>query len=294
MKIKALAISAISIALLASCSGNSGKSALNDKSSATDSLSYTFGELAAMQRAVTFEQDTTLRGDDARKDFDNGFNDGLKLLKEGKDGYNAGLVLGLNFAMQMQDMAKNQGIEINRNIMLSGYNTNAKDSVDPQAFQKIQERGARLISSIMGEKVKGKVEELAKKGKYQKNNDLYYLVNHAGSGANLTNGQEAVLRINIMDKNRKELMPQLKEQQTPYTVGSGYIPALEKVLPLMSQGAAYEILVAPQQVFGPNTPPMVDQKEPVILTVEVVSLAKDSVAMEVPATSSTPAPAPAK
>lgn len=59
MKIKALAISAISMALLASC-GNSGKELPKD-ATPTDSLSYTLGQMAAMQRSVAFEQDTTLK-----------------------------------------------------------------------------------------------------------------------------------------------------------------------------------------------------------------------------------------
>jgi len=292
MKIKALALSAMSAMLLASCSGGSSdKCALTDKSTPTDSLSYVFGQMAGMQRGVSFEQDTTLRGDDAHKAYDQGFKDGFKLLKGDDDAYNQGLLLGLQLAMQMQDLNRNSGIQLNRDLVLNGFNTTvAADSVDPRAYQQIQERGARLISSIMGEKVKVKVDELAKKGKYQQKQGVYYIENKPGSGANLAKGQQAVIKFNIMDKTRKELIPGMKDQETPWEVGSGQLPVLDKVLPMMKVGSVYEVLLSPQQAFGAQMPPMVDQNEPVIITIEVVSLGQPKAA----GNDSVPAQQPAK
>lgn len=292
MKIKVLALSAMSAVLLASCSGSSDKCALTDKSTPVDSLSYTFGQMAGMQRAVTFEQDSTLKSDKAKGAFNEGFNDGFKLLKGDNEAYNQGLLLGLQLAMQMQDMNKNNGVQLNRDLVLNGFNTTVPDSVDPREYQKIQEKAGRLFSAVMGEKVKGKVEELAKKGKYQNKENVYYIVNRPGKGANLTNGQQAVIRFNIMDKDHKELVPGLKDQETPWVVGSGQLPVLDKVLPMMNEGAAYEVLASPQQAFGAQVPPMVDQKEPVIITIEVVSL--DVPAAPADSTATAPKAAPAK
>ena len=292
MKIKSLALSAMGLMLLASCSGGSDKSALTDKSTPTDSLSFTFGQMAAMQRAVSFEQDSTLKSADARKAYDQGFADGFKLLKADNEGYNSGLLLGLQLAMQMQDLNKNTGIELNRDLVLNGFNVSATDSVDPTAYQKIQERGARLMSAIMADKVKVKVDEAAKKGNYKKEGNLYYIQNKAGQGAKLTTGQRAVIKLNVLDKNHKELMPNMKDPEMPWTVGDGQLPVLDKVLPMMQVGSAYEVIAGPQQAFGVQVPPMIDQKEPVIITVEVVSLGDSVAAPAAPAAA--PAPAPAK
>lgn len=270
MKIKALAVSALSLALLASCGGSTGKS-LNDKSTATDSLSYTFGEMAGMQRAMNFEQDSTLREEKAQKAYNQGFADGFKVLK-GDEAYNQGFLLGLQLALQMQDLQKNNGIELNRDYVLGGFHATRTDSVDPSAFQRVQERGARMMSTILSEQVKGEVEKIAKAGNYQQKEGMYFKQSKAGQGANLAGGQTATVRINIMDKSHKELIPGIKDQDMPYQIGSGQIPVLEKALPLMNAGAVYEIVAGPQQVFGPQVPPMVNQKEPVIVTIEVVGL----------------------
>lgn len=262
----------MSAVMLASCSGSSDKCALTDKSTPVDSLSYAFGQMAGMQCAVTFEQDSTLKSDKAQKNFNTGFDEGFKLLHADDEAYNQGLLLGLQLAMQVQDMNKNSGVQLSRDLVLNGFNTTVPDSVDPREYQKIQEKAGRLFSAVMSEKVKGKVEELAKKGKYQNKQNVYYLVNRPGKGANLTNGQQAVIRFNIMDKDHKDLIPGLKEQETPWVVGNGQLAVLDKVLPMMNEGASFEVLATPQQAFGAQVPPMVDQKEPVIITIEVVSL----------------------
>ena len=259
----------MSLVLLASC-GGSGKG-LSEKSSATDSLSYTFGEMAAMQRAVAFEQDSTLRDKDAQKTYNQGFMDGFKLLKD-NEAYNQGLLLGLQAALQMQDVQKNTGIALNRDLVLGGFNATPSDSLDPSAYQRVQERASRMMSTILSQQVQGEVEKAAKAGKYQQKQGVYYIQNKAGQGANLTNGQVATVRINVMDKNHKELIPGVKDQEMPYQIGSGQIPVLDKVLPMMSEGAIYEVLAGPQQAFGPQVPPMIDQKEPVLFSIEVVAL----------------------
>lgn len=194
----------------------------------------------------------------------------------------------MQMAMQMQDLKKQTGIELNRDLVLGGFKGMAKDSLDPREYQKIQERGSRLVASIVNEKVKSKVEQAAKGGKYQKQGDLYYKVGNAGSGANLAKGQSVMVRLNVMDTKRNEVIPGLKGQATPWVVGDGQLPVLDKVLPMMKVGSTYEVVASPMQAFGPQTPPMINTSEPVIITVEVVSLA-DSAAMNAAAA---PAPAP--
>lgn len=270
MKLKALAISAIGVAMLTACSGSSDK-VLTDKSTPVDSLSYVIGQMAAMQRGASMEQDSTLQSAEAQKAFDQGFEDGLKLLKGDNDAYNQGLLLGLQNAFQMQDLKKN-GVELNRSLITGGYKNSAKDSVNPQAQRQIQELGARLLQNVMAEKVTKKLDEVAKKGKYTKKDKLYYKVLTPGKGENLKKDQKAMIRINLKDVKGAELIPGLKENPNVWTVGDGQIQALDIALPMMNEGASYELLVAPQVIFGNNMPPMVNPNEPVILVVDVVSL----------------------
>lgn len=284
MKIKTLAVTAISALMLASC--GSGASKLSEKATPVDSLSYTLGEMGAMQRAMSFQQDSTLSSKSAQADFDKGFEKGFDLLKKDNEAYNTGLLLGLQMAMQMNDLAKNSDITLDRGLVLGGYNGAKTDSLDTNAYQKIQERGARLVSSIMAEKVKVKVDEAAKKEGYKAKEGVYMKEHKAGNGTLIKAGQTAQVKINIMDTKHRELIPNMKEQAMPYTAGDGNLPFLDKTLPMLSEGSVVEILASPQQAFGAQMPPMVDAKEPVLITVEVVGIgeaAADSTATAAPA-----------
>ncbi len=76
--------------------------------------------------------------------------------------------------------------------------------------------------------------------------------------------------MNLLDTKGKEIMPGSGEQVNPVMVGQSPMPQLDKVLPLLKEGAVVEILTTGAEIFGNRTPQNVKPMDVYVISIETV------------------------
>lgn len=274
MKMKTLGLVALgALALTTACSKGSdtlkdGK--LDSSATVADSVSYTFGQMAAMQEAQRAQYDSTFNND-ARAAFAKGFEQGLDLLKKDDPYFNEGLQAGLNLAMEIEQSNRELGLNLNKDLALAGYKSRKDSAANDIEAAKLQQSLMGLSQRMIQQKSQEKVTAYVKgKKEYKSENGITYRQSKKGSGEVGADKSNIHVRMNLLDKNGKEIMPGAADQVMPVTVGNAPLPQMNK-LPGLKVGDVYEIVLTAQDVWGGRAPQGVDNMDVVLLTIERVA-----------------------
>ncbi len=272
MKLKKLGIFVACALILTGCGeGKKGEGdykevKLNKETTTTDSIAYLVGNMAGIQRQYMAKNDSTI---DA-KAFDEGFYAGLSLAKMDNNHYNQGLLMGLQAAMQMADMNTNYKMTMTTDAVASGYKAGIKQEPNEQKAGDIQLQATNAMNNAIIKASEKVVSDYAKGKDYKKEGNVYYKEKKAGNGAKLAIGSQAHVKMNLLDTKGKEIMPGSGEQVNPVMVGQSPMPQLDKVLPLLKEGAVVEILTTGAEIFGNRTPQNVKPMDVYVISIETV------------------------
>lgn len=218
MKLKHLMTgAALSLLLLASCDGGNvtGKSIKEAGATTTnDSISYYEGMAMAQMYQQMAMSDTTLKGDQGKADFMKGFAAGLKALEGKSDGEAAGIIAGIQAAMQNKDLTKTFDIQFNNNLIRTGLayalsaDSLAQSSEGPQYLNKTMQR----LSAKKGEENRKaalqSMSGLAKQGFKQVQPGIYAKTVKPGTGAQLKDGDNVTGKV-VMKNSKNQPIDKL-------------------------------------------------------------------------------------
>lgn len=272
MKLKQLGIYAACALVLTACGGEK-KSAddfkdvkLSKESSVADSVSYLMGNLMGIQTQQILKNDSTID----EKSFNEGYYAALGLVKLDNMSYNQGLMMGLQAAGQLADMKANYDIQTSIDALASGYAAGVKEKTDESTMMKLQTQASAATDHAMSIASAKVLDKYAKGKNYKKQGNTYYNIKKAGDGTQVSKGSQTGVKLRLFDTKGKEIMPGSGDQASPVTVGQSPMPMLDAVLPLVKEGASFEILTTGAEVFQGRTPQGVKPMDVYVISVEVV------------------------
>lgn len=195
MNLKAiLASTACGLLLLSSCNRTPAAKSIEEAnvSNQTDSLAYYMGLSMAGIYDQMAQVDTTLKSEEGKKKFLEGFGKVLADLNDKDDAYTAGYTAGLQLLLNNRETNKRYNISLNNQIMASAFayalnedslrnNAEASQYLS-NAFQAIQQKKQEADSKAAATEL----AKLASKGYTQIKPTLYKKVITPGNGNALT------------------------------------------------------------------------------------------------------------
>lgn len=149
MKItKFLPLAAIACAMVSCQNGNSG---LSENASQTDSLMYYLGQINAADYLREAERDTTLKEYSSRKAYMDGVRAGLKVLKDGDETYNKGVMMGLQMSNNLINFSEQMEVNINESSYTTSLGAALNADTLPNA-QFAQMEFRRILTTIENNK----------------------------------------------------------------------------------------------------------------------------------------------
>lgn len=279
MKLKVIGAGAVCALALSACGGGAdvkdagdySEVKLTKETSQEDSLGYMIGNMAAWQHVMMVQNDTTMKGEEAMKAYNEGYFAGLSLVQDGKDAYNKGLLAGINAGLDIQELNRLYGLKISPDAVASGYKADMNSQADEKKAADSQNGAMSVMRNLVATRSAAAKAEYAKKGKYQKDGNEYYRLVKQGNGAAAQGRSQVYVKMNMLDAKGQEVMPGAGDQINPMTVGNAPMPVMNKILSMMKDGDVYELLVTGEEVFGGGrTPQNVKPLEVYTFTIELV------------------------
>lgn len=239
-----------------SCGNDSGSSTganLADASVA-DSVMYYFGQVNASEYWRGAERDTTLASEEARQAYLRGLQAGMNAFKNSDDNYNAGMMRGLQMAMNIKEFNETYGISANPKIMFDSLKEGlANDS----AFdEKAQAQFYEILGRLNAEKERKDREEATKnliayagKSKMTKiSDDIYASASASGDSIKLKQGDKVKLTVTATGLDGQAIdvpFPPVTE------IGGRYSnPVMDTALESMSSGETRKFASTALALFG--------------------------------------------
>lgn len=261
MKIRTLAFAAVAAGLaFTSCSQNKeGKSISEIRNLSTgDSVSYYLGVSLAGQYRQISSQDTTIKGNQGKQEFMEGFLKGMSVMKENSEAYRAGFMMGIQSSGMTDQMKERYGLKINGTILEEGFRYTLRgDSLINVAeaqnnigviMQRLEAGAAKKDQEAAS---KALAAESAKLGGYTKLNDMVMMKTvKAGSGEAFKPGDNIKFSMVVKDMSGNE-QKMLSNPAVEGEIGKNlpldapYIQAILKMKP----GETAEILIPASVCF---------------------------------------------
>lgn len=195
MKIyRVLPIAALACVMFSCQNGGGG---LSDATSQTDSLMYYLGQINAGDYMREAERDTTLKEYSQRKAYIDGVRAGLRVLIDGKENYNKGVMLGMQMAANMINFAEQMDVNVDKDAYVNSLSAVLAADTMPDV-QTAQIEFRRLMTDIENNKKekdqissRESLSKAAEKAGLPKiDDDLYGKVTTTTDGAILNHGDE--------------------------------------------------------------------------------------------------------
>lgn len=153
MNIKSLLSTTAIALLLGACSGNQAlqNTVSADTQAKADSLIYSFGQLRGAEFLKAASRDSLLETEAARQEYIRGVRAGLEAVKNDKEAYNRGVMLGVQMAGNINQFYEDYGIRLSDRMFLKGM-TEAIMSDSSVNAKEAQEIFYRLINDFNKEK----------------------------------------------------------------------------------------------------------------------------------------------
>ncbi|MCM1377960.1 MAG: hypothetical protein NC097_08195 [Clostridium sp.] len=240
--------------LLSACGGET--TSLSDVKDATkgDSIAFYYGRSKGFDFWNEAENDTTLRGEDARKEFLKGVKDGMDAVKDNA-AYNYGLMIGMGVAQDIIDLHKTYpGVEMPRDLFLSSLkgalkNDSVVDGVQTKAdLYKIMDQMARQKELEDTKAAQASLASTAKQLSMTKINDyLYGKIITNGDGQVLKDGDKVSLDITAATVDGQPIGMQFPRE---IVVGRNLSsPLISQALRTMKVGQTSQFIASPIQLM---------------------------------------------
>lgn len=252
-------------AMLASCSGSQSGKPLSElkASSASDTVSYYYGELMADRMVQMGRQDSIYKTQEMRDAYWEGFRKGFDLIKKGDTdrdrAYNEGLTFGMQLAGNFrQTQTEIPEFKFNMKMFESGYNYAFKgDSASDimtaqQELDKTMNDMSRRAQEANKAKLESEMAAYASKNGFTKDAYGYYEKTEKKADGNaLAVGDSLTLAVEF-NTNKGKNMYQYNMPPTPLVLGKS-MPMeypYAKVLTTMHSGSVVKLLMLPGDIFG--------------------------------------------
>lgn len=253
-----------SLALLGACSGSTSGEPITKAGvkTASDSVSYYYGQLVARQYDMISAQDTILKSEAARKAYYEGMARGMGLLKEGDSpeakAYNQGVTFGLQLTSNMKQMTADiPELKFSEALFGKGFwYTFSGDSIRnvdnasmelDRIMNGMQQR-AEVANKAALEKAMG---EYAKKNGFTKQGDLFVKTVKPGQGALLQQGDSINFSVSLMSSTGRNL-DQYAMRDNAAVIGKTLpmeYPYAQQLLKMRS-GSEVKVLMTADALFG--------------------------------------------
>lgn len=262
--------------LLTSCGPDKGRE-LSDMSDPTtaDSLLYYYAQLRAHEYWDEAENDTSLRSEEARRQFLDGLRTGMEAIKSsGKDDvYNEGVRLGIRMATNMQNLANLYGLDLDKEVMLESFE-NGLASQKEFPVTDYQNEFYRLLGVLKKQEIKREkeqshvtlIEEARKRHMSKIADNLYYAVIRKGSGPYAHNGDALYVSIIYQRADGEDLGMPSPEM---VTIGAPGVPfVLNEAYSRLTEGSTIAFATTAEAVFGSRTEIMgLRQSDVIVITI---------------------------
>ena len=262
--------------MLTGCN-KSPKSISDLKGSETqDSMMYYFGEMNANNYWQDAETDTTLRSEESRKEFIDGFRAGIAM-DRGNAAYNKGLQLGVRLGIRVREFEDRYGVKLPEEILAAALENclnNGPESFNVAEAQKgfyaIKDRYEFDATEKDIKAATGNLEKVAKEMGFTKLSDtLYVKVVSPGNGPKFKLGDRIPLEATASTLNGNDLVT--KQFPDSVTLGEGRLrPVVREAVLSMKDGSTCQFMTTPRTLLGKrmHTVYKLPADEPVIFTVK--------------------------
>ncbi len=244
--------------LLTACGGDNAEQAksIADYKNATtaDSLVFYFGQMRAAEYWREAHADTTLASRESRDEFLKGLRAGMDAVRSNM-AYNQGVYLGIQLAMNLNEMDEGYGIKTKKDIMLEAFADGLRnDSVVD--YTAAAEEFSTIINALNTQKEekdrqlgKDALVAEAKALKMTKiNDDLYAAAPKTpGTGNLLQVGDSVAVVLIVTQVGGEEIDRQAKPD---FKIGSSLIGPITEALLTMRIGENREFLTTPPALMG--------------------------------------------
>ncbi len=271
----------LSAGALTSCAGDGqeAKAPLAGASKA-DSLMYYFGQTRALEFWQQARRDTTLQGEQARKEFMQGLRAGMEAVTK-SEAYNLGVFQGVQLAVNLRQFQEDYpDVTLNRDVMLRAMTEGLKN--DSAVDAKEAQSG---LYSIIGQMEKEKEErdraasiqalpaEAQKLGMAKIADHLYGKVDNPGNGTKFTPGEKVATSMSIATLGGRTLQVPLPSE---VQVGARYVsPVVSEALSALTMNGSGRFLTSAQVMFGSRADRLgLQPSDMVVLTIRTGDQAK--------------------
>lgn len=274
---KILSLLAMGALLVLSGCKNSPKSISDLKGEeAEDSMMYFFGEMNANNYWQDAESDTTLRSEEARKEFMEGLRDGLDMDRSSA-AYNKGLQLGVRLGIRVREFEDRYGVKLPKNVLADAMDNCLNDAPEniniaeaQKGFYAIKDRYEFNATEKDIQAATGNLEEMAEKMGFSKLSDtLYVKVVIPGRGPKFKLGDRIPLEATASTLNGQDLVT--KQFPDSVTLGEGRLrPVVSVAVLTMNDGEICQFMTTPRTLLGKrmHTVYKLPADQPVIFTVK--------------------------
>ncbi len=267
---------------LISCNGGNPASATKGETAFNDSLAYCMGQSQAYKYWQQASADSTLRGQQARKDYMDGYKAALSIMKSDNKAYNEGVLAGIQSAYSAIRFGESFDLTLNTKKLEEGMEAGMKSD---KAVNQVMLHGmmdALKFELESRQTIKNRkaadagLSALTSKEFKKAETGFYYREIKPGEGEKLHDKQIVRGCINLRTLDGREILKRTREGDV--SVGSlSYPEALNNALLMMRPGAEYEFASPASDFFGIGTPlpdSSLKPSTPVIWTVTLGQLSK--------------------
>lgn len=252
MKLKLIAAVGIA-ALLASCSGNNGKSiAEANPGSQSDSISYYYGQMIAVAMNNAAASDSLLATPEGREAFFKGYQAALEMYLNADPAYAKGMEMAMSSGTQLSGFIKDvPEFKFNNSLLKDGFwYAFAGDTIRQEATMAQSVMSPMVNAMVERQNKKNEQELQATMSEYAKKNgmtkvesNMYRRVLKAGNGQNFVKGDSVKMVITVKDAKGKTL-DQFDKMENTGVIGQN-IPettAFARQLLTMKPGETVEVI----------------------------------------------------
>lgn len=240
-----------------------------------DSMMYYFGEMQASYYWQDAETDTTLRTEEARRQFMEGFRAAMKM-DDDNAAYNKGLQLGMRLAIRLREFDKRFGEDFSEEVLAAAfeYALQSDTSVDiveaQRGYYRIKDAmEMKAASRERGDALKMLSQKGRSRGFEMVSDTLYALdVTPPTTGPRFKEGDRISVKVTASTLDGKEIVT--RQFPDSLTLGEGRIPLIVRyAIYTMTDGQTRQFMTTPRTLFGKRySAYKLPSDEPVIFTVK--------------------------
>lgn len=256
----AAASAALSVSMLASCSGKDGDeskaASLADYKdlSAGDSVAFYIGQITALDYWQAAQQDTVMKSRESRDQFLKGLRAGYEAVRD-NDAYNRGYYTGVQLAMQLKEFGEDYETTVNRQVVFDAFADGLRNdsAINPSDAQMNFNQVTDALNARKEAKDKAAAQEILKKEAaakgWQMVNDGLYASKATGPEDTplLKDGDAVKVSLSVAGVNGTEID---RRENADLIVGKAYPGPVTQALLSMRLGQTRTFFTYAQAIFG--------------------------------------------